>query len=63
MSEKESEVDAIKDLKVEIFDILRNQETLRYQISQLDEVKVKKVQELQKLEKESNTKDELAEKK
>ena len=53
MSEKESKVDAIKDLKVEIFDILRQQETLRQQVGQLEEAKKQKVQELLTLEKSS----------
>lgn len=51
MDEKKGKVDAIKDLKVEIFDILRQQETLKQQVGQLEEVKKRKVQELLTLEK------------
>lgn len=52
MSKEESKVEVLNNLKVEIFDILREQETLRGRIDQLQEVKQQKVQELKKLEKE-----------
>ena len=42
----------INKLKIEIFDIIRKQESLNQQSNQLQEVKVKKIQELLKLEKE-----------
>jgi len=41
----------IKDLKVEIFDIIREQEGLSFRLDKLQKVKVQKVQEIQKLEK------------
>ena len=42
----------INELKVEIFDIIREQESLNLQSNQLQEKKNKKIQELLKLEKE-----------
>lgn len=51
MFEKESKTDAMKDLKVEIFDILREQETLKDKVGQLEGVKKQKVQKLLTLEK------------
>ena len=42
----------INELKVEIFDIIREQESLNLQSNQLQETKNKKIQELLKLEKE-----------
>ena len=51
----------IKDLKVEIFDIIRKQEALTYQINAYQELKKQKNQELLELEKQKSK--ELEEKK
>jgi len=52
MSKEESKVGIINALKVEIFDILREQETLRNRIDEIQKVKQQKVQELNTLESE-----------
>ncbi len=49
MSDEETKNRTIK-LKCEIFDIIRQQETLNNQINQLQNIKVQKAQELQELE-------------
>lgn len=47
MSDKENE---ITKLKCEMFDIIRQQEILNNQFNQLQDLKMQKAQELQKLE-------------
>ena len=44
-------MDKIKDLKAEIFDIIRQQEALRLQFDKLQAVKQEKLKELKELEK------------
>ncbi len=45
----------IKNLKVEIFDIIRQQEGLTYQVNQFQEAKKQRNEQLQKLELEKIT--------
>lgn len=45
----------IKDLKIKIFDIIRQQEALTYQVNAYQELKKQKNQELLDLEKIKNT--------
>ena len=45
----------IKALKVEIFDIIRQQEAFNYQVNQLQEAKKQRNEQLQKLELENIT--------
>lgn len=54
MSDTQSEQEKknkITELKCEIFDIIRQQETLNNQFNQLNNLKSQKAQELEKLEK------------
>ncbi len=43
----------IKELKAEIFDIIREQERLQQAFNHLQQIKIQKVKELEVLEKES----------
>ena len=49
---KENNASAIKDLKAEVFDIIRKQEVLSQQSNELQKEKVQRVAKLLKLEKE-----------
>lgn len=49
---KENNAGAIKELKVEVFDIIREQEALNQQSNELQKEKRQKVEKLLKLEKE-----------
>jgi hypothetical protein len=53
MTEKSKE-EKIRDLKVEIFDLIHEQTMLEKKLNQLEQIKRAKLQELSKLEREKN---------
>ena len=53
---KENNVNVIRDLKAEVYDIVKEQGILSSKYNHLQEVKAKKIQELQELEKEERPK-------
>lgn len=50
MTEENNKINKINQLKVEVFDIIRQQEMLNLQFNQLQELKVKKSQEIYNIE-------------